>query len=93
MIALLTACLFFEILVHVLNIASAKARTKTVFGHLKLLTYESFMTATLICLLAYPINRTRAVVNVVAGGCNAVKKVRNSRKRITDECYREGSGV
>ena len=35
MIALLTA-LFFEILVHVLNIASAKARAKTVFGHLKL---------------------------------------------------------
>ena len=35
MIALLTACLFFEILVHVLNIASAKACAKTVFGHLK----------------------------------------------------------
>ena len=34
MIALLTACLFFEILVHVL-ITSAKARAKTVFGHLK----------------------------------------------------------
>ena len=34
MIALLTACLFFEILVHVQN-ASAKARAKTVFGHLK----------------------------------------------------------
>ena len=35
MIALLKACLFFEILVHVLNIVSAKARAKTVFGHLK----------------------------------------------------------
>ena len=35
MIAALTARLFFEILVHVLNIASAKARAKTVFGHLK----------------------------------------------------------
>ena len=35
MIALLTAYLFFEIFVHVLNIASAKARAKTVFGHLK----------------------------------------------------------
>ena len=35
MIALLTACLFFEILVHMLNIASAKVHAKTVFGHLK----------------------------------------------------------
>ena len=35
MIALLTAFLFFEILVHVLNIASAKAPAKTVFCHLK----------------------------------------------------------
>ena len=34
MIALLTACLFFEIVVYVLNIASAKARAKTVFSHL-----------------------------------------------------------
>ena len=34
MIALLTACLFVEILVHAL-IASAKARAKTVYGHLK----------------------------------------------------------
>lgn len=33
MIALLTACLFFEILVRLLNIASAKARAKTMFGH------------------------------------------------------------
>ena len=35
MIDALTACLSFEILVHVLNIASAKARAKTVFGYLK----------------------------------------------------------
>ena len=35
MIYLLTACLFIEILVHVLNIASAKARAKNVFVHLK----------------------------------------------------------
>ena len=41
MIALLTACLFFEILVHVLNIASAKARAKTVFGHLKVKNTKS----------------------------------------------------
>ena len=34
MIALLTACLFFEILVHVLNIVSAKARAKTVLATL-----------------------------------------------------------
>ena len=35
MIALLTASLFFEILVHMLNcISAAKARAKTVFGHL-----------------------------------------------------------
>ena len=34
-IAVLTACLFFETLVHVLN-ASAKAHAKTVFGQLKL---------------------------------------------------------
>ena len=36
MIALLKACLLFEILVHVLNIVSAKARAKTVFGHLNM---------------------------------------------------------
>ena len=36
MIALMTVCLFFEILVQVLNIASAKARAKTLFGHLNL---------------------------------------------------------
>ena len=34
MIALLTACLFFEILVHVLNCIGESARLKTVFGHL-----------------------------------------------------------
>ena len=34
MIALLTACLFFEILVHMLN-CIRKSATKTVFGHLK----------------------------------------------------------
>ena len=43
MIALLTACLFFEILVHVVNIASAKAHAKTVFGHLKCFNV-SFLT-------------------------------------------------
>ena len=48
----------------------------------ELLTDESFMTATLICPLTYPIDWTCAVVEVVAGGCNAVKKVMNSRKRI-----------
>ena len=39
MIALLMACLFFEILVHVLNIASAKAHAKTVFTF-PLVSYE-----------------------------------------------------
>ena len=39
MIALLTACLFFEILVHVLNFA------KTVFGHLN---YDLDMTNILV---------------------------------------------
>ena len=41
MITLLMACLFFEILVHMLNIASAKACAKTVFGHLKLISNYS----------------------------------------------------
>ena len=36
MIALLTACLFFEILVHMLNCISESARLKTVFGHLNI---------------------------------------------------------
>ena len=35
MMVLLTACLFFEILVHVPNCISESARPKTVFGHLK----------------------------------------------------------
>ena len=33
------------------------------------------MTATLICPLTYPIDRTCAVVDVEAGGCNVVKKM------------------
>ena len=51
-------------------------------AYFQLLTYESFMTTTLICPLTYPIDWTCAVVDVVASGCNAVKKVKNSRKRI-----------
>ena len=35
MIALLTACLCFEILVHMLNCISKSARAKNVFGHLE----------------------------------------------------------
>lgn len=40
------------------------------------------MTATLICPLTNPVDGTCAVVDVVAGGCNAVQKLINSRKRM-----------
>ena len=46
----LAACLFFEILVHVLNIASAKARAKTVFGHLNYGVLDRSLSLCLRCL-------------------------------------------
>ena len=45
------------------------------------------MTATLICPLAYPVVRTCAVVNVIAGGCNAVKNVVKSRFSREQDIY------
>ena len=71
MIALLTVCLFFEILVHVLNIALAKARAKTVFGHLK---------TELISLGMFPSNkgRLRMFINYIVARPTEVKKRLNS---------------
>ena len=67
MIALLTVCLFFEILVHVLNIASAKARAKTVFGHLKSLdlSRSKSVLITMQCIIKHQVMGIQIIISQV----------------------------